>query len=78
MVGSAGVTLRSSVLRLLDGDSDVWRNMGSSLSSSSELEASDSESGISARLCARVRSVVPRPEGLLKWLAEGPAVDLGV
>ena len=65
MVGSTGFTLRSSVLRLLDSDSDVWRNMGPSFSSSSALEASDSASGISALVRARVRSTRPRFEGLL-------------
>ena len=63
--GFTDVTLRSSVLRLLDCDSDVWRNVGSSFSSSSSLEASDSASEISALVRARVWSAGPKSEGLL-------------
>ena len=65
MVSSTGVTLHSSVLWLLDGVSDVWRNVGPSFSSSSALEVSDSAWGISKLVRARVRSVGPKIEGLL-------------
>ena len=65
MVGSTGFMLRSGVLRLLDDDTDVWRNVGPSFSSSPALDASDSASEISALVRARVRSVGPRFEGFL-------------
>ena len=60
-----GFTLPSSVLRLLDGGTDVWRNVGTSFSSSPVLEVSDSASEISVLAHARVRSAGLRSEGLL-------------
>ena len=65
MVGSTGFMLRSSVLRLLDDDTYVWRNVGPYSSSSSALEAPDSASKISALVRARVRLAGPRYDGLL-------------